>query len=145
MKKAGAKADAAFVVPDKVCLLLENKYFDAQLTDRQKFLYLNHFMHFYDNCNLKFSEHRLIFLVDEKSINGRRLENLFNEDYAIPFQGLEKSHLKNVRQIGKAQVQGDGWTAFNFVASYKQNVPTSLIVSVKIVRINSEEIETIIR
>lgn len=139
-KKAEAKADGAFLVPNGICLLIENKCNDARLQDRQDRLYVNHFLHFYDNCNLKFSDHRLVFLADKESKYLKVLEKKFSENYEIPQQDLgSTSHLKNLRQMGRAKKLENGWIKFELEAMYKKNIPICIGVSVKVVGIDFNE------
>lgn len=132
-KKAGAKADGAFLVPNGDCLLIENKCNDAKLQQRQDRLYMNHFLHFYDNCNLKFSDHKLVFLVDKNSNYLNFLSKKFNENYRVPETDLgASSHLKNLIQIGSAEKSEENWLKFNLKAMYKKNIPRNINISVKI-------------
>lgn len=133
-KKAGAKADACFIERDKVCLLLENKCYDAPITQRQELLYLNHFMHFYANHKLAFIEHKLVFIVDEKSGYQEKLYQKFNVGYKFPYSSLEKSHLSHA-EVLSARAEEANSVSYWVKAIYK-NVPSSFIINVAIVGID---------
>lgn len=133
-KKAGAKADACFIEKDKVCVLLENKCYEAPITPRQELLYLNHFMHFYANHGLAFSEHKLVFIVDEKSGYLEKLKQKFNTGYKFPYKSLEKSHLSHAEVLSASAEEANS-VSYWVKATYK-DVSTDFTINVAIVGVD---------